>query len=234
VGTPDFLQDITDQSVRVLERIEDLKLFLAFAQTADPDSGRWESAQRDARALAIVCAVAELEALTRFTIQRAHEELNAASLPVDRFIPSIRQIVAHNTFESLRLLQDPSKMWERRLYATTLETCIEIAQFPIVTNHPQPPLDGRTLRPEHFHRLWNIYSLPGYAFPRSAWNASLVKLALIRNDIAHGNLPYVEIFQQAGRSIKEVEGYVNHMQDFVAHFHDVWSEYMLNQKYLLP
>jgi len=233
VGTPEFLQDLTDQTVRVLERIEDLKLFLAFARTPDSGSGRWKSAQRDARALAIVCSVAELEALTRFTIQRTHEELNAAFLSVDRFVPSVRQIVAHNCFESLRALQDPIKMWERRLYATTLESCAEIAEFPVVVNHPQPPLDGRTLRPEHFNRLWKIYSLPGYAFPRSAWDASLTKLALIRNDIAHGNLPFIEIFQQAGRSIKEIEGYLNDIEDFVAHFHDSWTEYMQSQQYLI-
>jgi hypothetical protein len=117
-------------------------------------------------------------------------------------------------------------------FATTLESCREIAVFPIERNYPQPPLDGKTLRPEHFERLWAIYSLPGYAFPRSTWNASLAKLALARNDLAHGNLAFYEIFQQAGRSVADIERYVNDIEGFTNHFIDSWWEYINDEGYL--
>ena len=227
-----FIQDLTGQGVRALDRIDDLKRFLAFVEV---DSNQrisvWQSAQRDARALAIICSMAELEALTKSTLQGVHREINNSSLPVELLIPSVRQLTAHTIFESLKELQDPAKMWEKRSYATTLETCSEIAVFPILNNHPQPPLDGKTLKPQHFERLWSIYSIPGYAFPKSTWNASLTKLSLARNDLAHGNLPFYEIFQQAGRSVSEIERYVNDIADFIAHFVNSWEDYMDNERY---
>lgn len=227
-----LIQDIEDQSTRFFKRTDDLKLFLAFVQTSDQDGTRWRSASRDARSLAVICSMAELEALTTYNIQRMHEEFNSCALSVSDLVPTVRQIVAHTTFESLRTLQDPSRVWDRRHFATTLESCIDIALFPIERNHAQPPLDGRTLRPEHFKRLWKIYSLPGIAFPRSSWNASLIKLAHARNDLAHGNLPYHEIFQQAGRSIGDIERYVDDIRSFVRHLSDSLSSYLAGQLYL--
>jgi hypothetical protein len=232
VNHGNLISDIADQGSRVFRRIEDLKLFLAFVQSPSEDSRAWRSAQRDARALAIVCTIAELEALTRFIIQRVHEELNSLALSIDCLKPSIRQLAVHSTFESLRSLQDSTKVWERRSYTTTLEMCSEIAVFPIEHRSPQPPLDGKTLKPEHFQRLWAIYSLPGYAFPQSAWYASLTKLSFARNDLAHGNLPFHEIFQQAGRSVDDVEQYVGDMELFARHFIDSWYEYIRDEGYL--
>ncbi|MFF9200533.1 HEPN domain-containing protein [Streptomyces sp. NPDC014986] len=226
-------KELLDHLGRLLKRTGELKVFLAFTQTTKTDTAGWTSASRDARALAIVCTMAELESLVKTSVQRTHEELNSAGIQTLQLIPSMRQVVAHTTFESLRTLQDHAKMWERRSFATTLEACSEVAKFPIEKSHPQPPLDGKTLKPEHFYRLWQIYVLPGDPFPNPRWPGSLQKMALARNDLAHGNLPYHEIFQQAGRSISDIEGYVSSVGDFASHFVDSWNEYLAEESYLV-
>jgi hypothetical protein len=226
-------KEILDHLGRLLKRTGELKVFLAFTQTSQTNTNVWSSASRDARALAIVCTMAELESLIKTSVQRTHEELNAAGIQTLQLIPSMRQVVAHTAFESLRSLQDQTKMWERRSFTTTLESCSEVAKFPIERSHPQPPLDGKTLKPEHFYRLWQIYQLPGDPFPNPGWPGSLQKMAMARNDLAHGNLPYHEIFQQAGRSIKDIESYVASVSDFSSHFVDSWNKYLASEDYLV-
>ncbi|MEV5613792.1 HEPN domain-containing protein [Streptomyces sp. NPDC052225] len=225
------------QGERLLRRCDDLKKFLALVrnspQGAQTDA-RWESEARDARALSVVCSMAELEAFTKFLIQETHRELNSSGLSVRSFRSSIRQLAAHTTFESLRSLSDHSKLWDKRMYATTLEVCGDPIALPVEIKHAQPPLDGRTLKPEHFNRIWAIYGLPGAAFPFATWGASLQKMALFRNDVAHGNIPYVEIFQQAGRSVADVERYVNDIGEFTIHLVAAWVEYLEVQGYLTP
>ena len=108
-----------------------------------------------------------------------------------------------------------------------------MAEFPVERNHPQPPLDGKTLKPEHFNRLWEIYSLPGVPFPSLKWQGSLQKLALARNDIAHGNLPYHEVFQEAGRGVSDIEAYVTDVSDFATHLVQTWVTYLRDEMYLV-
>jgi hypothetical protein len=234
VGVHDaIVAEIHDHAERLLRRIDELKLLLLYVRELDPSAGaEWSSSSRDARALAVVCSVAELEALTKFIIQRTHQALNDSALAESDIVPCMRQITSHGMFESLRSLQDSSKVWERRSYVTTLETCGNALELPIFSRGPQPPLDGRTLRPEHFNRMWSIYGLPGIAFPAASWASSLQKLALVRNDIAHGNLPFGEIFQQAGLTVAEVESYIDDLGSFSIHLVSAWTDYLDRGLYL--
>ncbi|WP_449066021.1 MAE_28990/MAE_18760 family HEPN-like nuclease [Planomonospora algeriensis] len=229
-----LITDIQNQGERLLRRCDDLKKFLALVRPSSngtAESRRWKSEAQDARALSVICSMAELESFTKFLIQETHREINSSPLSVSDLRPSLRQLAAHTAFESLRDLSDHSKLWERRRYATTLELCTDAISLPIETRHAQPPLDGRTLRPEHFNRVWEIYGLPNIAFPVAAWSASLQKMALFRNDVAHGNISYGEIFQQAGRSVMDVERYVNDVSEFTIHLVDTWIEYLQTQGY---
>lgn len=233
MGRHDSIIDlIIESGERFSSRVSELKNFLAFTSSSAVIDSNWTSSSRDARALALICTAAELEALTKSTVQECHKELNRVRVPILELIPSVRQLVAHATFESLRDLQDHGKLWEQRGFATTLENCRDIAQFPLESKRPQPPLDGRTLKPEHFYRMWSIYSLPGEAFSDVSWPGSLLKLASARNDLAHGNLPYMEIFQQAGRASSDVEKYLDDVAAFADHFVANWCEYLDEEKYL--
>jgi hypothetical protein len=234
VGIHDgFVGRIADQGERLLRRIDELKRLLAFVQLTDEDLHKgWPSAARDARSLAIICSMAELEALTAFLIKGTHSELNGCTLITRDIRPCVRQLAAHRAFESLKTLEDHSKLWQQRAYTTTLDQNAEFLELPISAKGPQPPLDGRTLRPEHYYRIWAIYGLPGDAFPSVSWAASLQKLALLRNDLAHGNLPFAEIFQQAGVTVPEVENYIDDLAEFSIHLISAWSQYLELRLYL--
>ncbi|MFI9784663.1 HEPN domain-containing protein [Kitasatospora sp. NPDC051984] len=229
-----LIAEVQAHGERLLRRSDDLKGFLALAghKPRDEAGPRWESEARDARALAAICLMAELESFTKSVIQETHKEINESGLSISRLRPSLRQLAAHAAFESLRELNDHSKLWERRRYATTLELCNDPTSLPVNYKQAQPPLDGRTLKPEHFNRIWEIYGIPGEAFPYATWSASLQKMSLFRNDVAHGNIPYVEIFQQAGRSVADVERYVDDLGEFAIHLTTSWVEYLEKSGYL--
>ncbi|MGF3132784.1 MAE_28990/MAE_18760 family HEPN-like nuclease [Streptomyces albidoflavus] len=229
-----LVEEIHLRADRFLRRVDDLKNFLALVTGVPQGSGipRWASESRDARALAIVCVMAEMESFTKYFIQETHAAINSSSVKIGDLRPSLRQLAAHAAFESLRELNDHGKLWERRKYATTLDSCAEPVELPVNRKQAQPPLDGKTLKPEHFNRLWEIYGIPGISFPFATWGASLQKLAMLRNDVAHGNIPYVEVFQQAGVAVSDIERYVDDVVEFLIHLVDSWCLYLSGSGYL--
>jgi len=228
-----LILDLHSAIDRLLDRLDDLRFYLIGADTlAQQDAKRWGFASLEARGAAVVGASAELEAATRTFIQRTHDELNGMTIPIKDIRPSLRQLAAHSEFESLRTTNDHSKLWERRSYTTTMDSCANPLKLPIVRKTAQPPLDGRTLRPEHFFRLWDVYGLPGVAFPSVAWVGSLQKIALARNDIAHGNLRFKDIFLQPGRNAREIERYLDDLSLFAIHLVEQWEEYLEKELYL--
>lgn len=227
-----LIDEISECCDRLIRRVDQLKRHMLFCyQLASDDPKKLHYLKAESRGAAIVGVCAELEALTKAILQKTHQEINVLRLSYNCLIPSLRQLAAHHTFESLRALNDHTKLWEKRAFATTLDGCVNPLTLPIESRSAQPPLDGRTLRPEHFYRIWDIYNLPGKAFPLVSWAASLQKLALLRNDIAHGNIPFGEIFQQAGTSRAEVERYLDEVSYFATHFSMEWVEYLAVEGY---
>ncbi|MEU6155235.1 HEPN domain-containing protein [Actinosynnema sp. NPDC047251] len=230
----DLVAEIAAQCDRLLTRADQLKRYMVIsAALAQSDPKSLYFLTVESRGAAIVGICAELEALTRTILQRSHEEINESSIPYSQMSASLRQLAAHETFESLRSLRDHSRLWDRRAHATTLEFCNDFVKLPIERRHAQPPLDGRTLKPEHFYRIWAIYNLPGEAFPVVGWAASLQKVALLRNDIAHGNVAFADVFKQAGTSMREIEAYLDDLSHFSIHVAIQWQEYLSVGGYLL-
>ena len=228
-----LIDELDQHCERLLSRTDELKRYLIAAKAMrTQDSVRWTFLEREARATAIVCSMAELESLTRETIRRTHQELNSSALENRALTRCLRQLAAHDAFESLRYLQDHEKVWTTRFFATTLDASSDVLGLPLPRKGPQPPLDGRTLKPSHFYRIWEIYGLPAEAFPMVRWVASLQKLSMLRNDIAHANVPFPEIFKQAGVSTSEVESYVDDISSFALHFTSCWQEFLERKLYL--
>ncbi len=228
------IQGILDQAETMLRRIDNLKKYLTIAKEyAEADKGVLHFLTVEARGSAVVGVCAELEALVRVSLHSCLEALNKRELKLNQIVPSLRRLAVHTVFESLKTLNEHSKLWERRGFTTTLEVCNDVAEFPIIRKHAQPPLDGRTLKPDHFSMIWEVFSLPRDPFPEISWRMSLQKLSGLRNDVAHGNLKFHQIFQQAGTSIEEIERYLDDMAEFSIHFCDVWGFYMESEGYLV-
>ena len=224
---------IYDQTDVLLKRVEHLKRYLDVAtELATKGPGVMHFLTTEARGAAVVGVCAELEGLVRIMLKKVLKDLNGLSLSYKSIVPSLRQLAAHAMFESLRSIQDHAKLWDKRRYATTLETSVDALDFPIATKTAQPPLDGKTLKPEHFSRIWEVFSLPGDTFPFVSWAMSLQKLAGLRNDVAHGNLKFHEIFQQAGTSKEEIERYLDDIGEFSVYLASTWQDYLENRRYL--
>ncbi|WP_338597127.1 HEPN domain-containing protein [Saccharopolyspora sp. SCSIO 74807] len=230
----DLVQEIVQEHNRFSRRVDQLKMYMLHSATlAQGNSDHWIFVEQESRGAAVVGICAELEHLTRFAIGSTHSELNSLKISYKELSPCLRQLAAHEVFESLRDLRDHKKIWDRRRFATTLDVTDSIIQLPVTKGSIQPPLDGKTLKPEHYYRIWAIYGLPNDTFPQVSWGASLQKAALMRNDIAHGNLPFAEIFKQAGSSSPEVERYVDEVSAFAQHFTDTWITYIAQRQYLV-
>lgn len=228
-----LIAELHSQIDRLLDRYDDLRRYLVGAESLTRENpAKWGFASREARGAAVVGAMAELEASTRIFIQLTHRELNQAAIPVKGIRSSLRALAAHAELESLRHTGDNSTLWTRKAYATTLDTCSELTKFPIMRKTSQPPLDGKTLKPPHFHHLWQVYGLPGVPFPAVSWEGSLLKIALARNDIAHGNSHFREIFLQPGREAADIERYLNDLSLFAIHLVAEWEVYLTRRLYL--
>lgn len=219
---------------RLLDRYDDLRRYLAGAVLLEgQDPATWGFASYESRGAAVVGAMAELEASTRTFIQLAHEELNRLSIPIKDLRASLRPLAAHSELESLRSATDNDILWSRKAYATTLDSCMVPVRFPISWRTSQPPLDGKTLKPSHFRHLWQVYGLPGDPFPQVSREGSLQKMALARNDIAHGNARFQDIFRQPGRDVSDIEKYIDDLSLFAIHSVNRWEEYLRLRLYLL-
>ncbi|BCY05402.1 HEPN domain-containing protein [Actinoplanes sp. L3-i22] len=234
MGAHDFLvSSILGEADRLLKRTDSLKTYLLAALSLSrQDPRRWNFATLEARASAVIYTVAELESLTKYLIRETHKELNG-NHQIKDLIPCLRQLAAHEAFESLRDLSDATKVWPRRAEATTLDLSGLSLKLPIITKSAQPPMDGKTPNPQLYARIWDVYGLPGTAFPYARWDASMRKLGGVRNDLAHGNIPFHQVFQSAGMNSADVERYVDDVTEFALHLVDCWTSYLDQQMYLV-
>jgi hypothetical protein len=226
-------QEVLDQAEEALSRLDRLKAFLLTAEDLHKQDGdKWRFLSQEARAACIVGVLAELEALTGVFLKGISREITAGRHAVSALRPCLRGLAGHTHFESLRDTADSENIWARRALLTTLDMSSDTAAMPIPTRGPQPPLDGRTLTPAHFRRIWDVFGIDGDPLPDLASGQTLQKLSGLRNDIAHGNLPFAEIFRTAGTTAPSVERYVTQMSLTVIHLASAWSMYANTRAYL--
>lgn len=188
---------------RYLDRLDELRRFLAIADAIEQSGAiQWQHAKREARGSAIVCAMAELEALVGGVLGHVNEQINLSGTTVGLLRPSLRPLAAHRELTSLAALSDAEKVWRQRQVVTCLDISDDLALLPIVVGNvgrePQPPLDGRTLKPHHLQRVAAVYGIAIEAIIHTHETLSLKKLSDARNDIAHGNMPFHAVFARAG------------------------------------
>lgn len=229
-----FVEAVWSETDRLLSRVErlDTQLTASFRVYA-AEGERAYAATQDSRAAAILYSMAELESLTRFVLTEAHKTINLLEVPVRDVRPCLRGLAAHSWFESLRSLQETAKVWERRALTTTMDGSAEPMRLPVVGRpKAQPPLDGKTPKPEHFALVWAMYGLPDEPFTTGSWQTTLRKLSGVRNDLAHGNVPFSEVFRTPGLQEGDVEGYLADLAHFAIHFASSWVTYMTSASYL--
>lgn len=92
------------------------------------------------------------------------------------------------------------------------------------------PLDGRTLRPEHFDMIWRVFSLDGDALPSLFHRTALTEIADTRNDLAHGKKDPLTIGALKTRA--EILRRVGQTGDIIEHLVLSTQDCLDNNRYL--
>ncbi|GHG10233.1 hypothetical protein GCM10017783_23370 [Deinococcus piscis] len=83
-------------------------------------------------------------------------------------------------------------MWNRRVEIVALAESTEIIEI----SSDDIPLDGKTIRPEHFETIWGVFGFSGSYMPSPRHALALNNLADSRNTVAHGD----EVPERFGRT----------------------------------
>jgi hypothetical protein len=188
-------------------RIDELRRFLRIAPALEGAPVLWKSAVREARALAIVCSVAEFESLMASCVVAINARINVSQLSIADLNRPLRSLAAHSDFVSIGTLARSDRLWPKRQRLTSLEICTDVVDLRTRRegHEPLPPFDGSTLRIEDIQRVFEVYGVSPVNFNLSPGASALRKLADTRNDIAHANIPFAQVFSRKGFTVGEVE-----------------------------
>lgn len=179
----------------------------------------------DCRGLAYVRAAATLERYLKSTLGAVLAEIEARAVTIDQLRWSLFALVEHG---ELKKLQDHRKlsMWDVRIgiFARLALTT------PVAFRMPALSLDGRTLTPDHFDRVWHLFGFSGAALPSARHGLALRDLARIRNDLAHGVSTPLEVARLKPTS--DVTRMVGHVEDVVQHVALASDAYLSARAYL--
>ena len=228
--SPALVNDIADQCI---SRIGQWRSVLTkLGQGCWKDIEETSFLGKELRSGAIIAGMAELEYFLKELIVGICEEITAESLSINQLIPSLRPLAVFSVFESLSSSIDAEKIWPNRLAVPSLETNSDrVLMPPRQPRRPQPPLDGKTITPSHIARVSAVFSLPRISLPSAAEAASISKLSGLRNDLAHRNIPIVEVFSSKGVRSHDIEAHLNNLENLIVRLSLAWIEYLEERRY---
>lgn len=191
---------------------------------------------REFRGAAVIAASAETERFFREVLVAFSVDMNRSSVQACALVPTLRPLAGHSSFQSVTANTNLEKQWGVKMLLTSMEQDKSIAEFPRrMSSGPQPPLDGKTIRPSHVHMLWKLLGITGPAFPSQGSETALNSLAVIRNDVAHANDPISEIFheQSPGKAASDIAKLIDDLALALLHWGSEISDYMKARSYLV-
>ena len=178
------------------------------------------------KAWAYVKAAAVLERATRELLRVLLIELHRVAPPVLSVRASLLAIMGDPHLKSLSDLRAYEKIWKKRCELFQMSKSQQPAEFLL----DALPLDGRTLRPQHFETIWAVFGFSEPVLPSPLHKLALTELADFRNKLAHGSVDPEEI--QRTKTFREVTRMVEHAEDIVVHLATAEEEYLANSGYL--
>lgn len=135
------------------------------------------------RASAYVWLAALLERTVRETLQATLREISLLAVPFKDLRFSLFSLLCEAEFASIAD-RSRSSSWEQKIavFLRTAETMPALLADNIL------PLDGRTIRGEHFDTIWLVLGLGAPSVPSPLHRIALRDLADGRNEVAHGHI----------------------------------------------
>lgn len=135
------------------------------------------------RASAYVWLAALLERTVRDVLQATLREISLLAVPLKDLRFSLFSLLCEAEFASIAD-RSRSSSWEQKI-AMFLRTAEE---NPALLAENILPLDGRTIRGEHFDTIWLVLGLGAPSVPSPLHRIALKDLADGRNEVAHGHI----------------------------------------------
>ncbi len=176
-------------------------------------------------AASYVYLAAALERVVTDLVAGLVTEINAAVHSVRDVRLSLVALVVAPQLDSLKEVRG-LKMWNQR---SAVFQAVD-ARGPCVLSDAVLPLDGRTIRADHFATIWSVFGFDGPSLPSPTHGLALRTLANNRNDVAHGEETPITV---AGRaSVQDTLLLLNRVEDVVLHLWDAATSYLHNSAYL--
>jgi hypothetical protein len=178
------------------------------------------------RAWVYVKAAAVLERTMRDVLEGLLLELGRSGVSPSKLRASLFGLVAERQLQSLRDVRAYEKVWRKRCELFTITASTSPAEFGV----DAIPLDGRTLRPQHFEVVWEVFGFSGSCLPSAIHRLALTEVANFRNDLAHGNVDPDDV--QRNKTFTDVCRMVTHVEDIAEHLLAASESYLADAGYL--
>jgi hypothetical protein len=176
------------------------------------------------RAHIYVWLAALLERIVRESIRDSLRELTSLGLPCIKLRASLFALLCDPDIMSVADRNRQSG-WAVRVNLFNRV----VANAPAAFSEDILPLDGRTLRGEHFDNIWLVFGLSGPSLPAPQHRVALKDLAEGRNEVAHGHLdPVVFGKVKATADLLRLAGRVD---EVISHFLGALDEYLRKQEF---
>lgn len=165
-----------------------------------------------------------LERVVKDAIKATLREIAARAPALKDLRLSLFTLICDSQFESM-VSQSKSNAWETKI--ALLQRTVDPA--PALFPEHVLPLDGKTIRAEHFDAIWLVLGLPSSSTPSAVHRLALKELAEGRNEVAHGDQDPVSF----GRIKATVDllNLVNRVDDIVIHLLSRLDEYIEKRIY---
>lgn len=206
-------------------RLDAIRTDLVIADAAMLGSSGVSKICLTTRATAYVWISATLEVFVKKNLSAILSEVNKAALPRQRIRLSLQSMLGHSSFAALQSVRGLN-MWEERARALGQVDSSTYTPFNLAVL----PIDGRTLRREHFDAIWQVFGFAPPSIPRPLCTFALSDLAEGRNQLAHGHISAEDFVRS--KTTPQVLRILSLVEDVVEHLSLVSDSYITNAEYL--
>lgn len=177
------------------------------------------------RASAYVWLAALLERIVRDALQATLREITLLAVPVKDLRFSLFSLLCDAEFASITD-RSRSNSWNQKI-AIFLRTA---EANPALLAEDILPIDGKTIRGEHFDTIWLVLGLSAPSILSPLHRMALKDLADGRNEVAHGHIDPVTFGRS--KATKDMLSIVDRVDELISHLLGSLDAYVDRKKYI--
>lgn len=177
------------------------------------------------RATAYIWIAATLERVVRDALKAAIREISSGNSSMRDIRLSLFSLICDSEFASIAN-RNRSAVWVQKveMFARTEVTS------PAVLSEDALPLDGKTIRADHFDTIWLVFGLANPSVPTPRHRFALKDLADGRNEVAHGHQDPVSFGRKKATS--DLLRLTNQIDEVVSHLLAALDAYIDEKHYI--